>query len=146
MVARGQEPAGVVMARYTARGCVDAAGQSASVQRGDVWIVRGEDGVTRLVETLGGYDSLVVENSFATEAEWVFQLSTNMLPEPLLNGAASPRDDLLFDYRLPREGCGHGRLGLVRAWRETRHEGRIRAHFDAPAVVCRLEREPVGVP
>jgi hypothetical protein len=103
--------------------------------------VRGGDGVTRLVETVGGHDSIVVENSFFTSSERVFQLSTNALPEPFFVGSAGPRDDLLLDYRLPRSGVGDGRLGLVRAWREERlPEGRVRAYFDRVAVSCRLER------
>jgi hypothetical protein len=134
----------VVLARYRASGCVDAAGQPTRETRGTVWLVRGGDGVTRLVETVGGYDSLVVENSFVVGNERVYQLSTNALPERFFVGSASPRDDLLLDYRLPRGGGGDGRLGLVRAWREQRmDDGRVRAHFDHAALVCRLEPVPV---
>ncbi len=144
VVARGKEPAGVVLARYRSAGCVDAVGQPTRQARGNVWLVRGGDGVTRLVETVGGHDSLIVENSFVAGGERVFQLSTNALPEPLFLGSTSPRDDLLFDYRLPENGVGAGRLGLVRAWREERlDDGRVRAHFERAAMVCRLEPEPI---
>ncbi len=96
------------------------------------------------METVGGHDSIVVENSFVAGNDRVFQLSTNALPEPFFVGSASPRDDLLFDYRLPRDGMGDGRFGLVRAWREERKgDDRVRAHFERAAVVCRLERAPV---
>jgi hypothetical protein len=144
VVARGDEPPGKVLARYRAVGCVDAAGQPTVAQRGTIWLVRTADRQTKLVETASGHDSVVVENSFLQGKERVFQLSTNALPEPLLWGSNGRDDDVLFDYRLPVDGHGEGRLGLVKLWREERGEGgQVRAYFDRVALACRLSPDLV---
>lgn len=134
LVPRGQEPRGRVLQHYVARSCVDRAGQRAEAHLGDVWLVRVGDGQDVLVNTTPGYDSLVIDNEFVAGGERVFQLSMER----------GPTRDVLLDYRLPVIGEGPGRAALVRTWREVRgRQPAVRAYFEWPAVVCRLEPAPV---
>jgi hypothetical protein len=134
LVPRGQEPPGRVLQHYRARGCVDRAGQRTTARFGNVWLVRVSDGQDVIVSTMPGYDSLVVDNEFVAGGERVFQLSLE----------SGPSRDVLLDYRLPVVGDGPGRAALVRTWREVRgRHPTVRAYFEWPAVVCRLEPAPI---
>ncbi len=127
---RGLEPRAEVKRGYAPDACVDGVGQPAGLRIARAWLVEGADGRLALVRTEPGYDSLVIVNSFEEGEEWVFQASFG----------AARNGDVLFDYRLPKRGEGPARMAIVRTWQEERNpDGSFRAHFERPALVCRLE-------
>lgn len=137
VIPRGQEPRGKVLLRYESTGCVDRAGQSATSDFGNVWLVRVGEGRDVLVSTTPGYDSVVIDNEFVVAGERVFQLSIE----------AGPDRDVLLDYRLPVVGDGPGRLAIARNWLEVRgKQPVVRAYFEQAVLACRLESVPLHQP
>ncbi|HMJ12839.1 MAG TPA: hypothetical protein VK524_15560 [Polyangiaceae bacterium] len=122
------EPAGRLEAEYSARGCKDARGGSAELEL-SVRLVEFQPGHWVLVLRRQGYDSLVISNAFEQGGEWVFQAQSDA------------SDPLLYDVRLRAPNWQGGRLAYAREFREQRgEEDHFQAYFDAPVLVCGLER------
>jgi hypothetical protein len=124
------EPAGRVTAQYAARGCVDAGGAPADVTL-TLALVEFPTEHWALIVRRPGYDSLVIDNAFSQNGEWVFQAQSR---------PASGKP-VLFDVRLRAPDWERGRLAYARQFRERRLPAdQFQAYFDAPVLRCSLEK------
>jgi hypothetical protein len=139
-VATGDEPGGQVLGSWVPSECRDARG-GVSGRPTRVFLVQPVSGSPVLVEVRDGYDSVVVENSFAENQQRVFQLVAETDSGVIY----------LHDFRVPATGAGPGRMAAAARWREVeRSDGRFQAYPEAPLVTCtlapQLESEPAAAP
>jgi len=127
-VATGDEPGGQVLGSWVPSDCRDARG-GVSGRPTRLFLVQPVSGAPVLVEVRDGYDSVVVENSFAEKQLRIFQL------------VAETDDGVLYlhDFRVPATGTGSGRMAAAIRWREVeRSDGRFQAYPEGPLVTCTL--------
>ncbi len=127
-VAAGHEPAAHPLAAYNAVDCHDASGGPVEYAS-RVFVVEKKGKQLAAVETRSGFDSLVVDNSFAEGDSRVFQ------------AVVKPRDGtaLLHEFRVPAGPPGPGTLVVTSSWKETSTaQGGFKALADKPSISCRL--------
>jgi hypothetical protein len=102
-----------------------------------LFLVQPVSGAPVLVEVRDGYDSVVVENSFAENQQRIFQLVAETDSGVVY----------LHDFRVPATGAGRGRMAATIRWREVeRSEGGFQAYPEAPLLTCTLAPEVEGQP
>ncbi len=115
---------------YRVRACKDSRGAPAELSLSAHLVAFSPDAPALIVRR-PGYDSLIVQNAFTQDEEWVFQAQSR----------ATSGEPLLFDVRLRAPDWQSGRLAYARDFRERRLErGRFQAYFDRPVLACSLER------
>jgi hypothetical protein len=128
------EPVGRVIADYQVRACKDGRGEPAQLGL-SAHLVEFPPDDWALIVRRPGYDSLILNNTFSEDGEWVFQAQSRV-------ASGKP---LLFDVRLRAPDWQSGRLAYARQFRERRlRNERFQAYFDRPVLACGLQRTNAG--